>query len=242
VQAEPVLRVRDGITSGTLSLRITVRAPGLPRPFVYRNVYAAAGDTVSLSSGALSRILTILTQNTLLPVMPGSVEVVQTLDPRVRAAVIRSARIAPSTVRPGQRARLVLTLQMWRGGNRRVVVPVRIPRDLEPGRTSLRVVANAEDGFDPSFADLSSVLSGESAPVRTDPAAARAARAVALQTGATRRERLLRALRRATDDRHDAVRVLAPGEDEEDATEGTTTAVPGIVISGGRGIARIRVR
>jgi len=239
VQAEPVLRVRDGITSGTLSLRVTVRGLGTGRPFVYRNVYASVGDTVSLSSGALGRIMAVLTQNSLLPITPESVEVVQTLDPRIRAGAIRSARIVPARVRAGQRAHLVLTLQMWRASARRVVLPLRVPADLDEGPVALRVVANETGGFDPTPADLSSVLSGEAAPVRSAHAGDRA---VSLQGGGTRRERVLRSLRRATDDRHDAVRVLAPGEDEEDPSAGVTVPVPGTVISGGRGVARIRVR
>ena len=241
LQAEPVLRVRDGVTSGTLSLRITVRGPDLRRPFVYRNVWASAGDTASVSSGALGRILTVLTQNGVREVMPSRIEVEQTLHPAILAGQIQRARVVPATVRPGQRARLVLTLRMWRGGERRVVVPVRIPRHLDPGPAALRVVPNDAGGFDPTFADLSSALGGESAPLgRRTPMTGGLARA--LQGPGTPRERVLRALRRATDDRHDAVRLLGPGEDAEDRTVGVTVPVPDVVVTGGRGVARIRVR
>ena len=53
-------------------------------------------------------------------------------------------------------------------------------------------------------------------------------------------ERLLEGLRRATDDRNDAVRLLGPGEAADDAEAGAERAVP-YVIYGGRATARFVV-
>lgn len=242
LQAEPVLRVRDGIVSGTLTLRVTVRVPGFRRPFVYRNVYAAAGDVVSLAVGGTGRIGTVLTQNSVRSYLPASIEIAQTLDHRVRAASVRAARVVPSTVRAGGRARLVLTLQQWRGPARRVTVPFQVPRGIGPGPVALRVVANEPgSGFDATPADLTSALGGESVDLGRAPAAD--LRAAELQAAGRRpADRVRRILDNAVDGRHDAVRILAPGEEADDDSAGRPVPVPGIVITGGRAVVRIRVR
>jgi hypothetical protein len=48
-------------------------------------------------------------------------------------------------------------------------------------------------------------------------------------------------LARITDDRNDAVRLLAPGEDADDPEAGVTVAVP-YVIYGGRATTRVSFR
>jgi hypothetical protein len=240
LQAEPVLRVRDGVPSGTLTLRVVVRADGFGRPFVYRNVYASAGDVVSLGAGGAGRIATVLSQNSVRSFTPRSVVIEQTLDPRVRAATIRAARVVPARPRPGARARLVLTLQQWRGPARRVTVPFQVPRGPGGRPVTLRVVANEPgSGFDPAPADLTSALGGESVDLsRSRPVdiAGAESRAVPARGRAARVRRILE---NALDRRHDAVRVLLPGEEADDPRAGRAVPVPGIVITGGRAVVRI---
>ncbi len=238
-QDEPVLRVLDGIEGGTLTMRIAITGPDLPRPVVYRNAYAAAGDIATLASGQVSRLMSILMQNGVRPMALESVTVEQTVRSRVRAARIVGARLSPRRARPGARATLRLALQPWQAEQVAVSVPVRIPSGLEPGRAALRVVPNGADGFDPLPADLTQELGTESGPVARRAAVAAAERGAARARG-TRVERLLEGLRRATADRNDAVRVLGPGEAADDAEAGAERAVP-YVIYGGRATARFVV-
>jgi hypothetical protein len=69
---------------------------------------------------------------------------------------------------------------------------------------------------------------------------AAADRFAARQSG-TPLQRTMRALRRATDDRNDAVRLVGADDDDTDPTVGTTAGVPW-VIYGGRATARVIVR
>jgi hypothetical protein len=239
IQDEPAARVTDGITPGTVSLRVVIRSPDLPRPFVYRNSYAAAGDVVTLASGQLPRLLAILMQNGVRPVTIQRVTVTQTLRPRVRAARITGASLAPRRVRPGARAVLRLRVQPWRAAARVVRVPIRVPAGVGPGRSALRVLPGSSGGFDPLPADLTQDLGAESSPAARRAQVVRVER-LAATAGGTRLQRLVGALRRATADRNDAVRLLSPGEDPEDPEAGVTVPVPW-VIYGGRAVARVVV-
>lgn len=240
LQAEPAFRVRDGIGGGTLRLKITVKSPRLAKPFVYRNVYAASGDVVNLAIGPLTRIVTIMTQNGVLSVPISEIEVDQVLEPRVRAARIVDAGIVPKKLRPGQPARLRILVQPWRGSRRVISVPFRAP-SLFGGPTRLRVVPYDAQGFDPAPPQLSDQLNG-------DTTAARARKllkglqgelAVAPQRSPVRR--VVNALEAASRDRHDAIRLLAPGEEESDPTAGLIIPVPW-VIYGGRAAPRVVMR
>ena len=239
VQDEPAIRVLDGIEGGTLTLRISISSPDLRRPVAYRNVFAAAGDVVTLASGQVPRLLAILMQNGVRPIRVSALSVEQSLQPRVRAARIVGARVVPRRVRPGARATLLLVLQPWQAATRVVRVPIRIPSGVGPGSAALRVVPNTTGGFDPLPADLTQELGTEGGPVARRAAVTAAERGAARATG-TRLERILDGLRRATDDRNDAVRLLAPGEDAEEDDAGRELAVP-YVIYGGRATARIVV-
>jgi hypothetical protein len=244
VQDEPAIRVRDGIAGGTLTLRVVIRSPDIPRPFVYRNVFAAAGDVVSLASGQLPRLLSVLLQSGVANVSVSAVEVEQTLESRVRAARIVGASIAPRRVRPGGRAILRLRIQPWRASARVLRVPIRVPGDLAlgPRRAALVVVPKSAEGFDPLPADLTQDIgtAAVSQAARRAAAVARADRVAARASG-PRIARLVRGLRRVTDDRHDAVRLLVPGESADDPRAGVTIPVP-YVIYGGRAAARVIVR
>ena len=240
VQDEPAARVVDGIAGGTVTLRISISSPDLRRPLVYRNVYASAGDVVTLASGQLSRLLAILMQNGVRPVPVTRVAVNQALQGRIRAARITGARVTPRRVRAGGRATLLLVVQPWQAAPRVVRVPIRIPSGIGPGRAALRVVPSSTDGFDPVPADLTQEVGVESGPAARRAAVAAAQRGAAKARG-SRLQRLIAGLRRATDDRNDAVRLLGPGEAADDAEAGTRVGVP-YVIYGGRASARIVVR
>jgi SpoIVB peptidase S55 len=239
LQAEPAFRVRDGIGGGTLRLTIVAKSPLRTRPIVYRNMYAAAGDVVNLSLGPLTRMTTVLLQNGVRSVPLSEIDVHQVLEPQVRAARIVGASFVPARARPGRAVTLRLALQPWRGPRTIVRVRVRVP-DLAPGTTRLRVVPSDPDGFDPAPPELSDALQGDTTAARARAVLRRLEGPMATATG-TPVTRVLDGLARASADRHDAIRVLAPGEDEADRAAGVTVPVPW-VISGGRAAPRIDVR
>jgi len=240
LQLEPAFRVRDGIDGGTLHLTVEVRSPLFPEPIVYRNVYAAAGDVVNLSAGPLTRIVTILAQNGVRKIPIRAIRVEQVLRREVRAARIVGASFEPRRARPGQVVRLRLALQPWRGARRVVTVPVRAPA-LRPGPARIRVVPSDPSGFDPSPPRLGDEVDGEESTAARARRVLRSLDGVMAAASGTPEERVAAGLRRAAMDRHDAVRLLDPGESEADRTAGLRVPVPW-VIYGGRATPRIVIR
>ncbi|MGD9695696.1 MAG: SpoIVB peptidase S55 domain-containing protein [Thermoleophilia bacterium] len=237
-QDEPAIRVRDGIAGGTVTLTVRLTSPALPRPITYRNVYAAAGDAISQSSGAVTSLMSVLTDNPLVSLPVTRIEMDQVIERRVRAARIVRARVTPARVRPGRMATLRLTLQPWRADATTVRVRFRVPSGLGRGRVALRVLPKGRDGFFAAPADLTQQLGGEDAAL-TRARLARFARQ-AQRTLGPRPTKVMTAFARTFDDRNDAVRLLAPGEDADDPTAGVTVPVPA-VIYGGRANAAVRV-
>lgn len=231
VQDEPALRARDGIEGGTVTLRVVLRSPDLPRPVVYRNVYAAAGDVLTLASGQVPRLMSILLQNSFRRVPVSSVSVTQRIDTRVRASRIVGAAIRPRTARPGSVATLLVRLQPWQGAPRTVRARIRVPAGVGRGGT-VRVVPSSSGGFDPLPADLTQEL-GASSSLAARTRAVRVAERGARRARGTRLARILEGLRRATDDRNDAVRLLVPGEDGSDPSAGVTVPMPDVIYGGG---------
>jgi hypothetical protein len=239
VQSEPLLRAADGLAGGTLNLRIRIASPALRRPLVYRNRFAAVTDVADVALGPLTRLLTALLGNSVRGVPIRSVRIDETLRPDVHAARIVGARVTPRRVRPGQRATLRLLVQPWRAARRTIALRIRIPRAIHPGDRRLRILANAPSGFAAIPPDLSEDLGTVTTAARARSLLPRIDAAAARGPG-TRTARLLAAVRRATADRHDALRVLGPGEDADDPSAGTVVPVS-YVISGGRAVPRIEV-
>ena len=210
----------------------------MAKPLTYRNVYASAGDVVALASGQAARLVAILGQNSIREVPISAIRTDERIQPAVRAARIVSASVRPRRVAAGGRAILSLRLQPWRDTARAVRVPIRIPAGLSSGKAVLRVVPKSSDGFDPFPADLTQNL-GASTPLQRAQIA-RVDRLAALAKG-SRLDRLVAGVRRATDDRHDAVRLLGPDDDADTPSDGVTVPVP-YVIYGGHAAARVIVR
>ena len=240
LSGEPALVARDGIGPGTLRLRIAIESPALARPLVYRNVYAASGDVIGLANGELERLVTVLGQNGLRRVGIARIEVSQTLRDRVDAARIVGAAVRPRRVRAGRTATLVLALQPWRAERRVVRRRFRVPPDLPPGPVALRVVPNSPGGFSAEPPSFDGEVSEEATPARGRAALARVERRAAAANG-PRTQRLLDALRAVGPGRHDAIRLLEPGQQTDGPRVGTVIRVPP-VISGGRAVARLTVR
>jgi hypothetical protein len=240
LQDEPAIRATDGLARGTMSLRVTIASPALKRPFVYRNLYAAEGDVVTLASGAAARVASIMLQNGVKRLPISGITIDERLETKVRAARIVGARIVPRRVAAGGRAVLLLRIQPWRAAQRTIRVPVRIPDTLFPGRAAIRVLPKSSGGFDPLPADLTQQLGLGGGLAARRRAVTTAERFMARQSGPPL-QRVLRALRRATDDRNDAVRLVSTDDDDTDPTAGTTAGVPW-VIYGGRATARVIVR
>lgn len=240
MQDEPAARVTDGASGGTIILRIAITSPALRAPVTYRNTYAAAGNVAVLASGQVPRLLAILMQNGIQSLPISGIQVDQTIRSQVRAARITGASVRPRRVRPGGRAVLRLALQPWRASRRVVSVPFRVPIGLGSGRAVLRVVPKAPDGFDPLPPNLTQDLGLQVTPAARRAQVARVEGFAARASG-TRLARLLTGLSRATDDRHDAVRVLGPLDAAADPSSGVTVPVP-YVIYGGRAVARVTFR
>ena len=238
LQDEPAVRVRDGMRRGTVTVHVSISSPALPKPIAYRNVYASAGDVVALASGQAARLVAILGQNSIREIPISAIRVDERIQPGVRAARILGASIRPRRVAAGGRAVLSLRVQPWRATALTLRVPVRIPAELGSGRAVLRVQPKSSGGFDPFPADLTQNLGVSTAARRAE--IARVERLAERATG-SRVERLVAGVRRATDDRNDAVLLLGPDDDAEDPTAGLTVPVP-YVIYGGRAAARVIVR
>jgi hypothetical protein len=117
-------------------------------------------------------------------------------------------------------------------------IPVRLPAGLDRSAPVLRVVPKSPDGFDPFPADLTQNI-GASVAIGSRPAVVGRAERLAQRATGSRLARIVSGLRRATDDRHDAVRLLAEGDDVDDPTAGVTVPVP-YVIYAGRATTRVR--
>lgn len=239
LQSEPALRVRDGLGGGTIRLTFRIASRSLPRPIVYRNMYAAYGDVVSVASPVLATAVSMLTQNNLSAIPISRIEVSQTLERRVRQAVIIDASVTPAVLRPGGRATLNLRVLPWRSGVITVRVPFRVPAGLRPGERTLRVVPNTGEGFDAAPPDLSADLGlaaglGGTASQRRAIAAMqrRAARRPGVRTA-----RVAEAATAILGGRNDAVRLAFAGRPQVPAR-----VLPvGYVVTGGRATVRVRV-
>ena len=194
---------------------------------------------VSLASGQLPRIVAILMQNGVRPVPISSITVTERLEPRVRAARIIGASHPPRP--PAGAPTLVLRLQPWRASAR--VITVRDPpaggRRLA-SRRGCGCCPKSSGGFDPFPADLTQDL-GAAAPIGSRPAAVGRVRAPRRAGHGHPPAAGHDGLRRATDDRNDAVRLLAEDDDADDPTAGITVPVP-YVIYGGRATATVPFR
>lgn len=234
---EPLLRVRDGVGTGTLRTSITVEADGFPT-IRYRNVYAAQGDVVALAAGKTGALIGRLVDNPYRVYRVRSITVDQTIEPTIDAGTIVAARSVPAVVRRGGTARMVLTVRRWRGATQKIVVPYRVPASLSKGAVMLRVVPHNTDGWDDSAPDLmSALIQGKAVlPLRARPAA------LSPRAEVSAEKRVRKAVDELTNDRHDAVRILAPGDDADEPKEGFQAGTKGTVIIDGRAGMRVRVR
>ena len=119
-------------------------------------------------------------------------------------------------------------------------VPVRLPEGVDRFSPAVRVLPKSSGGFDPFPADLTQDL-GAAAAIGTRPAIVGRVEGLAQKAKGTRLSRVINGLTRATDDRNDAVRLLAEGDDADDPSAGVTGPGPYLIL-GGRATARVRFR
>ena len=234
LQDEPVLRVTDGAAAGTLTLRVSITSPDLARPFVYRNVYPSTEYLPWAASGQVPALVYYLLRNNLRPVPISAIEVTERLEPSVRAATLVAAGVRGAT-RPGGRATLILRVRPWRASTVLVRVPIRLPAGVNPSSPELRVVPKVPDAFLQPFGDESDEGGDSARPtaLRQNPLVRRAKRLRPLTTS-VRLQQVMADLEVATDDRHDAVRLLAAEDDADDPSAGVTVAVP--YVAYGKGV------
>jgi hypothetical protein len=114
-----------------------------------------------------------------------------------------------------------------------VKVPVRLPEGVDADSPRLRVVPKSPGGFsEPSGGWFSEGVDPAPSIGPRQTRLVRRARALAQETGGTRLEQVMTGLSEATDDRHDAVRLLSGRDDPEDRDAGLTVAVPDVIYEG----------
>lgn len=237
-QDEPAARVTDGDTGGTLTVRFSISSPDLPRPFVYRNVYAATESVIWVAGGTLPYPMDILMRNGLRPVPISAIQASETVESRVRAARIVSAGVR-NVKRSSRRATLILRVRPWQESSHLIRVPVTLPIGVNPSSPVMQVVPNAPDGgfYGPEFFDGSDLpTNGEASSVAPAGSLRNAfvrAQRSALKAKGTRLERVMAGLSAAFNDRHDAVRLLAEGDNPKDPTAGVVVPVPYVVYGDG---------
>jgi len=238
LQRESAFRVRDAsFSSGSLALTVRIDSPRLGKPIVYRNLYASVSDIIFDTEPIAARQIAILLRNSLREIPVRKITIVQSLEPRVRAARLIRATVVPRRLRPGQRARIRMVVQPWRQPRRVVGVPIRIPRGASTGLKGIAIdPVEPDGGFNQSLAEVDEVLLfGLSARgVRTDPALRRFERIARRQSGG-RIARIRAALPRSLPLRHNAVKVQFGGA----TGQGRNVVVPYVIYEGQ---ARLRVR
>lgn len=169
------LAVAQGVTTAfdgapaqeTGTLCLTARLRELRRPLRFCNRYVVQGALtpdlpipLALTMGsdvtsALDRVATARFRALHLTRLDAEATVARGL----RLATIRSARVTPSVVRPGQRVRVALRVRLLRGPLRTVRFRTRIPRNALPGPRTLQFRGTAvEDTALPSSDALSLLL------------------------------------------------------------------------------------
>lgn len=106
----------------------------------------------------------------------------------MRLATIRSARVTPHLVRPGQRVRVALRVRLLRGPLQTIRFTLRIPRDARPGPRTLRLMGTPVDdlrGLDDEILSLITELFSEGLgpPARSMDQVVRSVRRIAFWDG-----------------------------------------------------------
>jgi hypothetical protein len=235
VQREAVFRALDGAVfgAGTVRIGVTLRSPRMAEPIVYENRYASTSDIALGPEPVAAQQVAILLRNSLAEVPISSVRIDQVVQPRVRAARIVGAQVAPMRARPGQAVRLRVLLQPWRASRRMVTVRYRVPRGARPGIHSIDLAPlSPKGGFvTGSFGGGGGEAISVGAGVRR---AQRAAERALDSRADTRLGRIRTALLTALPKRHDGLRVQIEG------APATSVVLP-YVLYGGSASATVQV-
>ncbi|MDR7612050.1 MAG: SpoIVB peptidase S55 domain-containing protein [Armatimonadota bacterium] len=137
-------RARDQVLGGgTATVRMTVRARGLPRPLTRENVFYNSRDVALAALLDLPDALNFLFYNDLAAVDPTDVRVEVGLSSRRQTAALVEAQVEQREVSPGDRLRVRLRLRPYQEAEVvSRVVEVAIPRNYPRGPAVL-VVAGA---------------------------------------------------------------------------------------------------
>lgn len=153
--AQAVTTAFDGTPaeeSGRMCL--TARVRELRRPLRFCNRYVTRGPIAPDSPAPLAMAMGDDAAVALDPVASARfralhltrIRVSAKIERGMRLATIRSARVSPRRVRPGQRVRVELRVRLLRGPLRTVRFRLRIPRDAPPGLRTLRFAGTPADG------------------------------------------------------------------------------------------------
>ncbi|HKG39424.1 MAG TPA: hypothetical protein VKB25_10580 [Conexibacter sp.] len=165
--AQAVTTVFDGAPSHeTGRFCLTVRLRELRRPLRFCNRHVVKGTLDAQSpapiavtmSDEVSSALDVIANARFRALHLTSIDVSATVERGLRLATIQSARLARHAVRPGERVGVTLKVRLYRGPLRTVHFALAIPRDVRPGRRTLRLLGTPLQDAD-SGGLLSSIIS-----------------------------------------------------------------------------------
>jgi hypothetical protein len=147
---------------GSLCIRIEVRER--TRAMGFCNRYAgdgrgAAGPQLSMGGDA-AIAASLLEEYDRQHLDVERVRATLKIDHGLRFATIRRATASRRTIRPGRRVRITLAIQPPRGRKRTVSFRVRVPRNVKPGKRTLRLSGTEADAGEGSFGGLFSYALG----------------------------------------------------------------------------------
>lgn len=166
--AQAVTTAFDGAPShetGRLCLTVRLRELSRPLRFCDRHVVKGSLDAESpvplaaTMSDEVSRALDVVGNAQFRALHLTRIDVSATVERGLALATIQSARLAHRTVRAGGRVGVALRVRLYRGPLRTIRFALPIPRDVHPGRRTLRLFGAPIQDADSGGGPLSSIIS-----------------------------------------------------------------------------------
>ncbi|ACL70521.1 SpoIVB peptidase S55 domain-containing protein [Halothermothrix orenii] len=130
----------DRIGKGTARVKVKIIGSGLPDLEIEKNnIFYSREDIASLALTDLYRLLDLITLNPFKKVNIMSIQLDIEVSNNDNVALVQEARVLNKEVKPGDVLRLEVTLHPYRGQSFTRNISVKIPEDIQPGRTSIAI-------------------------------------------------------------------------------------------------------